>query len=138
MILCELFVNKLECGFIGVAYASNVTDLVCFIMINILASQSKKPEIRAAWIKFSFEDIFFELPEFIKIAFAGLLLHCFESWSEEGLLFMSGLISAVSQSAMVLSFSFQNFMAFVPLSFSYAISALVGAALGQGKVGRAK
>jgi len=39
---------------------------------------------------------------------------------------------------MVLTCSIQSIMFFIPLSFSYSISALVGAALGRGDIKRAK
>jgi len=72
------------------------------------------------------------------LAFSGLLIFCFEEWANEGLKFLSGLLGAQNQSAMVIVFSVNSLLFLFPLSFSFAISALVGASIGQGNIKKAK
>jgi hypothetical protein len=44
----------------------------------------KDRELKEAWVPFS-REIFVELKQFIRIAFAGLMIYCFQQWSSEGL-----------------------------------------------------
>jgi Na+-driven multidrug efflux pump len=59
-------------------------------------------------------------------------------WSNEGLMMLSGWIGTTSQAAMVITYSIVTTVFFVPTSFSFAMSALVGAAMGQGNLNKAK
>ena len=63
---------------------------------------------------------------------------CFEMWSNEGLYMLSGWIGTTSQAAMVITYSIVTTIFFVPTSFSFAMSALVGAAMSQGNISKAK
>lgn len=67
---------------------------------------------------------------FIRLAVAGLLISCFEEWCGQGITMMSALLGVRSQAAIYITYSVMMLLFYIPLSFSYAISALVGAALG--------
>ena len=81
---CEFYVVKLDFGFVGVAYAAVTTDVIGLIIILNLIRCSKDEEVMEAWVPFN-ADVFVEFRQFIKLAFAGLLIHCFEQWSNEAL-----------------------------------------------------
>ena len=75
---------------------------------------------------------------FVRLAFSGLLLFCFEEWCNQGIQIISGYLGVNDQAAMVITFSIVIMLVFVPLSLGFATSALIGAALGQGDAKRAK
>ena len=75
---------------------------------------------------------------FVRLAFSGLLLFCFEEWCNQGIQIISGYLGVNDQAAMVITFSIVIMLVFVPLSLGFATSALIGAALGQGNAKRAK
>jgi Na+-driven multidrug efflux pump len=83
--MCELFVNYLGFGFVGVAYASNCSETLLLLIVVLIIHLQSDEEVIAAWIKWDWRDIFFELRDFIKIASAGLFIHCLESWANEAL-----------------------------------------------------
>jgi Na+-driven multidrug efflux pump len=93
---CEIFVNRLGFGFIGVAYATDCTMTLLLLVILGIIRFSKDKEIKQAWVKWNWDDVLFELKEFIQIASAGLLMQLFESWSNEAISMMSGLLGALS------------------------------------------
>ena len=66
------------------------------------------------------------------------MIYSFEQWANEGLTMLSGSIGTTSQAAMVVSYSIATTAFFVPTGFSYAMSVLVGAAMGQGNKAKAK
>ena len=133
LLCCELYVNTFGFGYLGVAHASNTTNFFCLVAIYLLVKCIKDPEVKQAWVPFNM-DVFVELKSFIKFAFAGLLIHCFQSWANEGIQIISGWIGTTGQAAVVIVYSILSVMMFIPMSFSYSISALVGAALGQGNI----
>ena len=51
---------------------------------------------------------------------------------------MSGLLGIVNQAAVIIVFGFITVIYHVPLSFGFAISALVGGAIGAGNIPKAK
>lgn len=51
---------------------------------------------------------------------------------------MSGLLGVQSQAAMVVVYSISMLIFYWPLSFAFAISALVGGSLGQGNIKKAQ
>ena len=137
VVWCEFYVIKLELGFIGVAFAAVTTDVIGLVIILMLVKCSKEEEVIEAWVPFN-SDVFVEFGQFIKIAFAGLLIHCFEQWSNEALQFIAGWIGPHDLAAMVLIFTILSVVYFIPMSFSLSISALVGASLGQGRISKAQ
>lgn len=48
---CEFFLGYLDLGFVGVAWASNVSDLIAVITLCILVKikSSQDDEIKTAW-----------------------------------------------------------------------------------------
>lgn len=133
---CQFFVVTMGHGFIGVAYAAITTDVVAISIVFIMMRFIKDRELKEAWVPFS-REIFVELKQFIRIAFAGLMIYCFQQWSSEGLYFMSGWIGQKDLAAVVIVFSIMAIIYFIPASLSLSISALVGQFLGSDKVDKA-
>ena len=76
IVWCQLYVVTLGYGFIGVAYAAITTDVIAISIVFVMMRFITDKELKEAWVPFSLE-IFVELRQFIKIAFAGLMIFCF-------------------------------------------------------------
>ena len=75
---------------------------------------------------------------FLRLAVHGLLLSCFEEWCNQAITIFSGLLGINQQAAFTIAFSIIILMFYIPASFGFAISALVGGAIGSGDAEKAK
>jgi Na+-driven multidrug efflux pump len=124
-------------GYIGTAAAYDLTLLMSFCSMMTFARLNTNEEVRQVWVPFN-KDTFINLRYYVRFAFSGLLLFCFEEWCNQGIEFISGYLSVNEQAAMVITFSIVIMVIFAPLSFGFATSALIGASMGQNKVIKAK
>jgi Na+-driven multidrug efflux pump len=132
---CRLLVQYY--GYEGTAMAYNLTIGLSLISIIGYVRATSNTEIQQVWVPFNI-DIINSMGVFIRLAFSGLLLFCFEEWCNQGIQFISGFLGVDDQAAMVITFSMVIMIIFVPLSFGFATSALIGSALGQGNAKMAR
>jgi Na+-driven multidrug efflux pump len=66
------------------------------------------------------------------------LITSFEQWCSHGLKIISGFLGETNQATMIISFNVTEIIFFVPVCIGFAISALVGAAIGKGDIIAAK
>ena len=76
-IWCKTLLDKY--GFIGTALAYNLTIMLSFVSILTFVKLNTNFEVRQVWVPFS-SQIFQNMRVFIRLAFSGLLLFCFEEW----------------------------------------------------------
>lgn len=74
--------------------------------------------------------IFKDMTPYIRLTIYGLSLSCFEEWCNQAITIFSGLLGINEQAAMTITFSVMILMFYVPQSYGFAISALVGGAVG--------
>ena len=132
---CHQLVSKY--GFEGTAMAYNLTIALSFASILSFVKINTNSEVKQVWVPID-AQVFQNLRVFVRLAFSGLLLFCFEEWCNQGIQLISGYLGVNDQAAMVITFGIAIMIVFVPLSFGFATSALIGAALGQGVASKAK
>ena len=76
--------------------------------------------------------------KFIELARLTLLLEALELWSYEIMAMMSGFLSVKQQAGMSVDWAISLICIYIPYSFYMSVSALVGAALGEGDIKKAK
>jgi Na+-driven multidrug efflux pump len=89
---CGVFVNKYQMGYEGTAAAYNLTILLSFGSILAFIRINTNPEVKQVWVPFNME-MFQNMTVFIRLAFSGLLLFCFEEWCNQGIQLISGYLS---------------------------------------------
>jgi Na+-driven multidrug efflux pump len=67
-----------------------------------------------------------------------LLLEALELWSYEVMAMMSGFLTVNQQAGMSIDWAISYLCIYIPYSFYMSVSSLVGAALGEGDVKKAK
>ena len=72
------FVDRLNLGLIGVAYATNISAFVSLILITFVSSMDL--DIREAWF-FPGRDSILGLRDYLKLAIPSMLMQCLESWA---------------------------------------------------------
>ena len=72
------FVDRLNLGLIGVAYATNISAFVSLILITIVSSLDR--DIEEAWF-LPGRDSVLGLGEYLKLAIPSMLMQCLESWA---------------------------------------------------------
>ena len=127
-LLNYLLMYKFDFGLRGVALATNITCLLCLVIIVVRMTFEKDMIFTLT----NCRDILFDIKSFIRLAFAGLLLSCFEEWINNALSLFAGTIGVKEQAAFYVSYNIGLIMFFIPQSFSLSISALIGSALGKG------
>lgn len=134
---CYIFVFQLNLGFHGTTIAFNLTNFLSFTSIILFTKVYQNLELQQLIIPFN-SGIFKDMTGYIRLAIYGLLLSCFEEWCNQAITIFSGLIGVNQQAALAIVFSIMILMFYVPQSFGFAISALVGGAVGSGNVLKAK
>jgi Na+-driven multidrug efflux pump len=76
--------------------------------------------------------------KFLELARQTLLLEALELWSYEVMAMMSGFLSITQQASMSIDWSISFLCIYIPYSFYMSVSTLVGAALGEGDIRKAK
>lgn len=128
---CYLFVFKLELGMNGCAVATNFTSSLCCLLTFVFVHFFGSAEVKACWVPMSAVSLH-NLSKFLTLAFSGTLLTCLEYWACEAIQVMGGILGVQVQGAMVVVYSVSMLMFYLPLSFAFAVSALVGSSLSQG------
>ena len=75
---------------------------------------------------------------FLDLAGKTLLIETLELWSYEIMAMMSGYLSVNQQASMSIDWSISYLCIYIPYSFYMSVSTLVGAALGEGDIKKAK
>jgi len=83
-------------------------------------------------------DSFNGMWKFLELARQTLLLEALELWSYEVMAMMSGFLTITQQASMSIDWSISFLCIYIPYSFYMSVSTLVGTALGQGDVKKAK
>jgi Na+-driven multidrug efflux pump len=76
---CELLVNRYDFGYPGTAIAYNITIGLSLGSMLTFVKLSHNPQIQQVWVPFN-SDVFLNCKAFVRLAFSGLLLFCFEEW----------------------------------------------------------
>jgi len=83
-------------------------------------------------------DSFVGMRKFLELAKQTLLLEALELWSYEVMAMMSGFLTINQQAGMSIDWAISFLCIYIPYSFYMSVSTLVGAALGEGDVIKAK
>ena len=83
-------------------------------------------------------DSFKGMRKFLELAKQTLLIEALEMWSYEIMAMMSGFLTIKQQAGMSIDWAISFLCIYIPYSFYMSVSTLVGAALGEGDVKKAK
>ncbi|KAH0692164.1 hypothetical protein KY285_019261 [Solanum tuberosum] len=137
ILICWLFVFKIDLGIKGAALANAISY---WINVFLLAGYVKfSPACRKTWIGFSKEALD-DILHFIKLAIPSAVMICFEYWSFEMVVLLSGLLPNPKLETSVLSISLNTcwMVYMISVGLGGAISTRVSNELGAGRPQRAR
>lgn len=132
---CYLFVIIYPLDIVGVSIATFITYTLNFILATLICMYSK--DLKSSFFWFT-NDSFTEIKEYLAIGIPSAAIICAEWSCYEILIFLSGFLNVLAQSAM--SIIVNLFYVFLATVFGFAISAQVciGNAMGEGNPNKAK
>jgi len=138
--LCTIFIRQMELGIFGLALAMNTTYFLKLVLTFFIVGFQRKREqvLRDSLFISCGADTLNGFKAFLKLASAGFILSCIEWWVSEGLTVMAGYLGVATLAASVVVNALAMLMSHLTMGFSFTISAMVGSALGAGKVEKAK
>lgn len=131
ILVCWLFVFKIGLGSKGAALANAISYWVNVFLLAVYVKFS--PACRKTWTGFSKEALD-DVLDFIKLAIPSAIMICFEYWSFEMVVLLSGLLPNPKLETSVLSISLNTcwMVYMVSVGLSGAISTRVSNELGAG------
>lgn len=134
---CYLFIYVLDFGIMGAGFSMGVTQLLNFILVTIYIQVKKPcPDSTLYFPKDSFDTHM--ITEYLKLAIPSTIVFAADWLGFEVLTFMSSYLGNISLAANVVLFNFISLIFMIPLGLSFAVTALVGNAIGAGNVENAK
>ncbi|XP_020215986.2 protein DETOXIFICATION 16-like [Cajanus cajan] len=132
VLLCWIFVMKIGLGFKGSAIAICVSNWFNTIVLSLYVWFS--PSCKTTWTGFSKESLH-NIPQFIKLALPSTLMVCFETWTFEIMVLLSGALPNAKLQTSVLSICLTTTGIFwmVPFGVSAAGSTRISNELGAGR-----
>ncbi|XP_059308769.1 protein DETOXIFICATION 16-like isoform X3 [Lycium ferocissimum] len=132
VLICWLFVFKIDLGSKGAALANAISY---WVNVFLLAGYVKvSPACRKTWTGFS-KEAWHDVLDFIKLAIPSAIMICFEYWSFEMVVLLSGLLPNPKLETSVLSISLNTcwMVYMVSVGLGAAISTRVSNELGAGR-----
>lgn len=130
--LCYLTIFKLGVGFHGAAIATSISN---WVNVAILATYVKmSPHCKNTWTGFS-RAAFHDLRSLFTLAIPSAIMVCFEYWSFELLVILSGLLPnpKLETSTLSVCMTTSSLMYMIPYGLGAATSTRVSNELGAGK-----
>ncbi|KAK3437734.1 hypothetical protein EUGRSUZ_C02411 [Eucalyptus grandis] len=130
--ICWFLVFKSGLGNKGAALANAISYWINVLLLAIYVRIS--PSCKRTWTGFS-KEAFHGIPEFLKLAIPSAVMVCFEIWSFEMMVLLSGLLPNPKLETSVLSISLNTcaLVFMIPLGLSGSISTRVSNELGAGR-----
>ncbi|KAK3437726.1 hypothetical protein EUGRSUZ_C02400 [Eucalyptus grandis] len=130
--ICWFLVFKSGLGNKGAALANAISYWINVLLLAINVRIS--PSCKRTWTGFS-KEAFHGIPEFLKLAIPSAVMVCFEIWSFEMMVLLSGLLPNPKLETSVLSISLNTcaLVFMIPLGLSGSISTRVSNELGAGR-----
>ncbi|XP_048134187.1 protein DETOXIFICATION 16-like isoform X2 [Rhodamnia argentea] len=130
--ICWFLVFKSGLGNKGAALANAISYWINVLLLAIYVRIS--PSCKRTWTGFS-REAFHGIPGFLKLAIPSAVMTCFELWSFEMVVLLSGLLPKPKLEASVLSISLNTcyLVYMIPLGLSGSISTRVSNELGAGR-----
>ena len=97
LLCCVIFVNVLDTGVIGLAYASSTKDF--FLMVSVWICGSCSDEISVALTPIT-KEAFTGWYEYLSVALPSTVMICAEWWAIEVLMVLSGILGVTSLASM--------------------------------------
>jgi MATE family multidrug resistance protein len=135
IIWCYILVFKVGLGIKGTSLAVLITYTTQTIVIVLYASRQQ--DIKESWF-FPNRDTIKNLGTYLKQAVPCIFMMCLGWWAFEILTLMSGYISVDATAAQVILLNLDTTLFMLPLGFAYAGSTLVGNAVGEDNIHKAK
>ncbi|CAI2367369.1 unnamed protein product [Moneuplotes crassus] len=130
------FVYYFDYSLEGVAYATNMTYLINFIIPILYITKNKDLLKKDSWHCIN-KDSFSGLLEYLEIGVPSMIMTALEVWGFEVICLMAGLLGSAQLGASVVLFNIDAFLFMIPFGFSLSFSSLVGNSLGARKHERA-
>ncbi|XP_074562808.1 protein DETOXIFICATION 16 [Curcuma longa] len=137
ILLCWILVYKSGLGSRGAALANGISYWTILLLLGLYVRLS--PACKKTWLGFSKEALN-DFSHFIKLAVPSATMVCFEFWSFELLVLLSGILPNPKLETSVLSISLNtaSMVFMVPFGFGAAVSTRVSNELGAGRPRDAK
>ncbi|KAL2558909.1 MATE efflux family protein [Forsythia ovata] len=132
IIICWLFVFKIELGIIGAALANAISYWINVLLLALYIKFS--PACSKTFLGFS-REAFDNLLSFLKLAIPSAIMICFEYWSFEMVVLLSGLLPNPKLETSVLSISLNTcwMVYMISVGLGGSISTRVSNELGAGR-----
>lgn len=134
---CYLFVEHLNFGVTGCAIAQNITYTLQLMIIIVCMECSSSEEMKQLSVMPSLSS-FEGFGAFLKMARITVFLEALELWSYEVIALMAGYLSVSQQASLAIDWSISFLLVYIPYSFYMSLSSMIGAALGEGNILKAK
>ncbi|KAM3741303.1 hypothetical protein ACB098_08G166100 [Castanea mollissima] len=131
VLVCWVLVSKIKLGIKGAALAISISNWVNVILLAIYLRFS--PACKKTWTGFSKEALH-DILSFLKLGVPSAIMICFEYWSFEMIVFLSGLLPNPKLETSVLSISLNTcwMVYMISVGLGAAISTRVSNEMGAG------
>jgi len=133
VVWCKIFITDLAMKEQGAAIAMSLTYLANMIIADTLIRIEARSSLRHMIFWYD-RSTFENLSEYLKVGIPSMLMRVFEWWAYETMGLVSGLLGVSFLVANVLVINVMSLVTQIPLGIGYAVSAIVGNYLGEGKV----
>jgi len=135
---CWFFINNLEMGYTGAAFALNITYISCFIGQEIYLLTCGKNYTAPMNKRFLDRETFTGWGAFLQQGIGTTMLQCFEWWAFEILAIFAGMMTVTELSAQVAVINIIAVTYMLPMGVQFAVSAKVGFSLGEKRIKQAQ
>ena len=135
ILFCVIFVNVLDTGVVGLAYASSLKDF--FLMVSVRIYGSCSSDINVALTPIT-KEAFMGWCEYLRVALPSTVMICAEWWAFEILTILSGILGVTSLASMTVINSVGATLFMVPLGIQEATCGIIGNCIGANNVPLAK
>jgi Na+-driven multidrug efflux pump len=132
---CHLFVVRLNLGVTGASIAICITYTSNFIALVLYTCLFDRVESRIWTIN---RQAFKDFASYLKLGVPGTLMIMMDIWCYEIITLQAGYLKVEATAAQIILSNVQVFSNQVPLGFSIAASSLIGGAIGEANIFKAK
>lgn len=133
---CCIFAKR---GIEGIAIALNITDFLSLALLLLYINYNSEEDavLKEAWVKISMESLE-DFQDYSIKAFSSFIIQAMVVWSYFIIIIATGWIGSTDYAAYTIVMTIMQPLILYHLSFSYAISALVGQQMGQYSISSAQ
>jgi len=135
VLLCYIFVWKLEMSITGIGIASSITNLIIFLSLIQFTNWTEDIQEAVQWPD---KNTFRGIRQYYALGIPSALMLCLEWWAFEAMSLITGYIGVDEQAAQLLIFNIIGILFMFALGIQQVASSLIGKQIGMNNIRKAK